>query len=74
MQQTSAQRIEEETRLNGEGDPLGIIQEIKIWPYYQMVYTQTRIRSREWDAQSSLGFWDTNRSSHPSQKTRPSDI
>ena len=33
-----------------------------------MVHTQTRICPGEWDAQNSLGFWDTNRSSDPSQK------
>ena len=27
-----------------------------------MVYAQIRIRLRKWDAQNSLGLWDTNRS------------
>ena len=44
-----------------------------IWPYYLMVFAQTRIHPREWDTQISLGFWDTNRSPNPGQKTRPSD-
>ena len=28
---------------SGEGDPLGIVQEVYIWPYEQMVYAQSRI-------------------------------
>ena len=27
----------------GKGDPRGIVQEIKLWPSYQMVYAQTGI-------------------------------
>ena len=57
------------TRLRGEGDPQGIVQETEIWPCYQMVYGQPRIRPREWDAQNSLGFCDANRSP---KKTSPS--
>ena len=38
-----------------------------------MVYTQPRIRSRKWDAQSSRGFWDTNGSPNLGQMTRLSD-
>ena len=30
--------------LGEEGDPLGIVQEIKIWPWYQMVHAQSIIR------------------------------
>ena len=48
--------------LSGKGDPLGIVQEIKIWLYYQMISVQTKISPRKWDAQNSMGFWDTNRS------------
>ena len=36
------------------------MQEIEIWPYEQMVYTQPRICPGKWDAEISLGFWDTN--------------
>ena len=60
-------------RLDGEGDPLGIVQEIEIWPYYQMVRAQTRIYPREWDAENSLVIWNTNGSSNPCQKVRPSN-
>ena len=42
--QTCAKKVQDETWLDG---PLRIVQEIEIWPYYQMVYAQTRIRSRE---------------------------
>ena len=38
-----------------------------------MVYAQLRICPREWNAQTSLEFWDTNGSPNISQKTRPSD-
>ena len=70
MQQTSSQ---DKTRLGGKGDPQGIVQKIEIWPWYQMVYTQTRINSGEWDAQNSLGFWNTNRSLNHRQKFRSND-
>ena len=38
-----------------------------------MVYTQLRICSGKWDAQTLLGFWDTNGSPNLSQTTRPYD-
>ena len=38
-----------------------------------MVYAQPRTRSRKWDVQNSLGFWDTKGSSNLGQTTRPSD-
>ena len=56
-----------------EGAPLGIVQEIEIWPYEQVVYARPRIRLGEWDAENPLGFWDTSRSPDLSQMTRPSD-
>ena len=34
---------------DGEGDSLGFMQEIEIWPYYRIVYAQTRILPGEWD-------------------------
>ena len=63
-------RIENKTQLAGKWDPLGIVQEIKIWPHLQMVYAQTRIRPGEWDAQNSLGFWDINIYPYSGRKTR----
>ena len=33
--------------MGGEGDPLGIVQEIEIRPYCQMVYVQAGIHPRE---------------------------
>ena len=58
---------EYKTRLYREGkaDLLGILQDIEIWLYYQMVYAQTRICPEEWKTQNSLLFWDTNKSSNP---------
>ena len=38
-----------------------------------MVYTQPGIRSRKWDAQNSLWYWDTNGSCNLGQTTSPSD-
>ena len=56
-------------RLGGENYPLGIVQEIEIWPYYQMLYTQTRICPGKWDTHNSLEFCDTINSPNPGQKT-----
>ena len=52
---------------------MGIVQEVKIWPYEQMVYAQPRICPGEWDAQTSQGFWDINGSPNLGPTTRPSD-
>ena len=38
-----------------------------------MVYAQPGIGLREWDAQSSMGFWDINGSPNHGQTTRPCD-
>ena len=32
-----------------EKDPLRIVQKVKIWPFYQMVYAKSRIYPRERD-------------------------
>ena len=42
--------VQDETLMGGKGDPLGIVYEREIWPYYQMVHVQTIIRPGEWDA------------------------
>ena len=42
-------------------------------PYHQMVCTQTSIRPGEWDAQTSLRFWDTNESYNLGQTSRLND-
>ena len=34
MQQTDRKEIQKQAYLGGKGDPLGIVQEMKIWPYY----------------------------------------
>ena len=57
----------------GTGDLLGIVQEIKIWLYYQMEHAQIRICLGEWDAQNSLGLWDISRYSNVWQNTQPAD-
>ena len=42
--------------MGAQGDLLGIVLEILIWSYEQMVYAQPRVHSGKWDAQDSLGF------------------
>ena len=65
-------QIEYKIRLDwGQGDPLWIVQEIKIWPYEQIVDAQPRICPAEWDAQTPLGLWDTNGSPYLDRTTRP---
>ena len=49
MSETSAKWLQDYTWLVGEGDPLGIVQDIESWPFYQMIYAQTRIRSEIWN-------------------------
>ena len=52
VQQISAERVKELTRLGGHGDSLWDLQEIEIWPYEQIVYVQPG----ECDTQTSLAF------------------
>ena len=40
MQKISTKRVENYTRLGGQGDPLGNVRKILIRPYLQMVYAQ----------------------------------
>ena len=49
MKPTSIKRVQDKVWLDGKDDSLGIVQKINIWPYYQMVYAQTRILPRERD-------------------------
>ena len=55
--------------MSGEGNPLGVVQNTEIWSYKQVVQAQPRICPGERDVQTSLGFWDTNRS-HNIDKTQ----
>ena len=41
MQHTGTKGKQDKARLGRKGDPLGIVQEIKIWPYNQMLCAQT---------------------------------
>ena len=56
-----------------KGDPLGIVQVIKILTYKQMVYIQPRIYAEKWDTQNSRGFWDTDGLPELDQTTWPND-
>ena len=71
MRQISQERVKDQKRLCEQGNLLGTVQEIRMWPYIQIVYTQPRICPGEWNAQTSLGFWDTNGSHNFGQTTRP---
>ena len=51
MQQTITKGVPDSAWLGGKGDPLGIVQDIKIWTYCQLVYALTRIGPKEWDAE-----------------------
>ena len=55
---------------DNNNNPLGIVREIEVWTYEQMVYDQPRICHGEWDTQTLLGFWDQNGSPNLSQPTR----
>ena len=55
----------------GHDIPLGIVLEIEVWTYEQMVYAQPRICLGEWDAQTPMIFCDTNESPNLGQTTRP---
>ena len=59
--------------MGGKDDLLGIMHEILIWPYAQMVYSQSEIHPEKWDAQTSRGFWDTNGSPNLGQTTKSHD-
>ena len=48
MQQISTEGVQGETRLGRQGNPLGNVQEISIWPYKQMVYAQPGACPRKW--------------------------
>ena len=47
MQQICSEGIQEQVWLDEKGDPLGIVQEIRIKPYWQMVNAQARICPRK---------------------------
>ena len=50
---------------------MGIVQELRIWLYEQMVYAQSNTCPEEWDTQTPMGFWHINGSPNLSQTTRP---
>ena len=47
MQQTSAKGVRDLVGLIEKSNYLGIVQEIDIWLFYQMIDPKTRISSRE---------------------------
>ena len=55
----------------GKVKPLGIVQEIEIWPNEEVEYAQPGIRIGEWTEQTFLGFWDINRSPNLGETSRP---
>ena len=71
MQKTNTNGVQDLVYLRGEDDLLWIVQEVKIWPDYQMAYTRTRIWAREWDSWNSLKLVDTKWLPKPGLKTTP---
>ena len=60
--------------MGGKDHLLEIMQEIEIWPYYQMVHAQTRIHPGEWDTKKIL--WDFGIETHHlnlARRLKPSD-
>ena len=43
MQQIRTKLAQDKTQRDGKGYPLGIMQKIENWSYYQMVYAEIRI-------------------------------
>ena len=46
MKQSGTKRIQYKAELGGKGDVLGIVQEIKVWPRWQILNSQNEKRSR----------------------------
>ena len=42
---------------DNNNNPLGIVQDISIWPYEKMVYAQPKISPGEWHTQTPMRFW-----------------
>ena len=53
MQQSNTKGVQDQAWQGGNGDSLGIMQEIEFWPYHQMIYAQTRTHPQEWDIKFS---------------------
>ena len=47
MLQSNTNVVQDKTRLGDKKDPLGTVQGIKICPYCQLVYAQTRISTKK---------------------------
>ena len=54
MQKTSTKGIQELVWLGRIAKPLGIVQEIKIYPCCQVIYTQTRLCPGKGDTKFSV--------------------
>ena len=63
------------TRHDGVGTVMHreLCKKLKIKHMKQELYAHLRIPPEEWDAQTSLGFWETTRSSYLGQVTIPSN-
>ena len=70
MQQVNAKEFKTRPDWMGKLIQWELCKKIKISSFEQVVYEQSRIRPGEWDAQSSQGFGDTNRSPKLGQTTR----
>ena len=55
MQQIYTERIKDKTQLDGQGDPLGIMQEIEIWPNKKWyIHNPESVQENE----THKHFWD----------------
>ena len=61
MQQIGIERVQEQAWIGRDVDSLEIVQAAKIWPYWEIVYTQTIICPEKWN-NKILGFWEKKRS------------
>ena len=68
-EKTSTKEMQDEAWLGGKSDLWMIVQEIKIWSCWQMLYAPIRIRLRKGCIQNSMKLLDANGSPNPEQKT-----
>ena len=73
MELITTKRVWDYIWMDGHDDPVGIVQGNELWPNERMVHAQPKTYPGEWDAQTLLGIWYTNRSPNFGQTTRPSN-
>ena len=56
MLQTSTKGIQEYAWLGKKGDPLGTMQQTKVWTCWQMIYTNQNISYKMWKTKFSVSL------------------